>query len=341
MRERDHIDEIIVVSNGCAGPPLTPADCDGLVRVIHHDEPLGYAEAIHCGVEEARGSQLIFCDADTFFPRAQWIARHLELRSQRAEIGITSSKLINSRTDRILDFGIGRTRFNNFHPFRDALTTDWRVQRSRRVQMACSAVMMIDKELFQQLGGFDSSLRHHYQDIDLSLRLKQANREVWVVADAIAYHRGHSSSVVRAPFQIDERAHFTLKNAALLEADYQKYLRESLDPYQSHLHSAGPFGVVNLSTLVNIDEVLEVVSEFAAVKDLAQWTPRQRDLEFVAMPDVVNTRVLRHPKPLLIVIDRFSSLRFNSLWQAARDTSLDIIIDRHANAYRFDEITEP
>jgi GT2 family glycosyltransferase len=340
LKERESIDEVIVVSNGNAIQPSKPAGCDGLVRIIRHDEALGYAGAINRGVEESGGSCLIFCDADTFFPHTGWIAKHLELRKARPEIGITSSKLLNYRTDRILDFGIGRTRFNNFHPCRDAPRTDPRVQRSRRVQMACSAVMMIDKTLFQQVGGFDRSLRYHYQDIDLSLRLKQANREVWIVADAIAYHRGHSSNIVRAPFQTDERAHFTLKNAELFEVDYPDYLDEALGPYREHLSSAGPFGMVNLSTLVNLDEILELVAPITKLENLSHWTPMQRDLEFIAIPDVVDAKVMRYPGPLVIIVDRFSSLRLNSLWSAARDTSADMVIDRHANVYRFDEITE-
>jgi GT2 family glycosyltransferase len=338
VKEHRDLAEIIVVSNGSSAKPDPPTDANGLVRIIHQQEALGYVGAINRGVEEARGSLLMFCDADTFFPHTGWINKHLQLRKERPEIGVTSSKLINYRTDRILDFGIGRTRFNNFHPFRDALVKDPRVQRSRRVQMACSAVMMIDKALFQQLGGFDQSLRYHYQDIDLCLRVNQANREVWVVADAIAYHRGHSSNIVRAPFQTDERAHFTLKNAELFEVDFPAYLNESIEPYRNHLSSGGPFGLLNLSTLIDLNEVLELVSPITHLKYLAHWTPMKRDLEFIALPDVVDTRVLRYSDPLVILVDRFSSLRLNSLWRAARDTSADMVIDRHANVYRFDEI---
>lgn len=207
-KETGMFDEIIVVSNGGDTPATLPQIKGTKVRVLHFREALGYAAAINRGVEKTRSRFVLFCDADTFFPDSGWVSKHFELRESNPNIGITSSKLINYRTNRILDFGIGRTRLNNFHPCRDALISDTRVQTSCRVQMACSAVMMIEKELFLRVGGFDESLRYYYQDIDLCLRLKQEKREVWVVADAAAYHRGSSSNVVRSPYQIDERAQF-------------------------------------------------------------------------------------------------------------------------------------
>src|SRR5260370_19472012 len=340
VKDLDNIAEVIVVSNGNASSQRIPSDYDGLVRVLQHDEPLGYPAAINLGAKEAQSPLLVFCDADTFFPQAGWIAKHCGLRDSRPEIGITSSKLLNYRTDRILDFGIGRTRFNNFHPYLDSLKSDQRIQQSRRVQMACSAVMTIERDLFRIVGGFDESLRYYYQDLDLSLRLKKAQREVWVVADAVAYHRSQSSSITRAPFQIDERGYFTLKNSELFDIDYPRYLIEALTPYATGLSSSGPFALVNLSTLIDLNEVLPLIHNYTSTKDLCRWTPPSRDLQFIALPDVVQTKALRYKGPLLIVVDRAFSLRFNALWRFARDTRADLVVDRHANAYLFDEIVE-
>lgn len=340
--EKDYeaIAEVIVVSNGSSRAPAVPLDSRLAIRVLHYEEALGYAPAVRRGAEKAGSHFLLFCDADTFFPQAGWIGKHLSVQASAPNIGVTSSKLINYRTDRILDFGIGRTRHNQFHPCRDARIADPRVQESRRVQMACSAVMMIERELFFRVGGFDQSLRYFYQDVDLCLRLKREMREIWVVADAIAYHRGGSSSVVRSPFQIDERAYYTVKNADLMEVDYPRYLSEALTPYLVHISSSGPFGLVNLSTAVDLTDALEVLNKYTALKPLARWTPPARDVESITLPDVVETSVLRYKGPLLIFVDRHLSLRFNGLWRAARDTSADIVIDRHANVILFNEVAE-
>jgi GT2 family glycosyltransferase len=337
-KDRDIISEIIIVSNGANSAPDLARNDGTLIKILEYKESIGYAAAVNRGAEKACSSFLLFCDTDTFFPQAGWIKKHLNLQQSKPTIGITSTKLLNYRTDRILDFGIGRTRFNNFHPCRDALLSDPRVQKSRRVQMACSAAMMIRKDLFLRVGGFDETLRYHYQDIDLCLRLKGENQEVWVVADAIAYHRGSSSTIVRSPFQIDERGYFTAKNAALLDIDYEDYLTEALEPYLPYLIHKGPFGVVNLSTFIDPNEVLDIVANYTALELLARWTPASRDIESIILPDVAGIPVLRYKGPLLILVDRFLSLRFNALWQTARDTSTDLVVDRHANVFLFNEV---
>ena len=337
-KDKDQISEIILVANGSPSQPMVPHNTNELIKIVHHREALGYPAAINRGVKEARSTHVLLCDADTFFPQAGWIVKHLDLHNANPRIGLTSSKLLNYRTNRILDFGIGRTRLNNFHPCRDAHPSDPRAQVSRRVQMACSAVMMIKKDLFEEIGGFDESLRYFYQDIDLSLRVKREQREVWVVADASAYHRGHSSNIVRAPFQIDERTYLTLKHADNFEIDYPEYLDESLMPHMDHLRNRGPFGFINLSTIVDCNEVLDHVSQYTTVTPVARWTPARRDIEFITLPDVLETKVIRHRHPILILVDRFLSLRFNALWRSVRDTTGDLVIDRHANAYLFDQI---
>jgi GT2 family glycosyltransferase len=339
-KEGESFEEIIIVSNGASHPPDLPSIATLSIQVLHYKEALGYAAAINRGADKARSHFLLFCDADTFFPDSGWVAKHLELRESNPLIGVTSSKLINYRTDRILDFGIGRTRLSNFHPCRDALVSDPRVQNSRPVQMACSAVMMMERELFSRVGGFDESLRYYYQDVDLCLRLKKEQREVWVVADAIAYHRGGSSNLTRAPFQIDERAHYTVKNANFMEVDYPLYLHEALTPYLDHISSSGPFGLVNLSTMIDLNIAFDVIMKYSVIRPLASWTPPNRDIESITLPDVVDTKVLRHKGPLLIFVDRFLCLRFNALWRSARDTSADIVVDRHANVFLFDQIAD-
>jgi GT2 family glycosyltransferase len=340
-REGEVLGEIIVVSNGEGADFLEISELDERIRVITAHEALGYGGAINLGARQASSEFLLFCDADTFCPEPGWIERHLRLHSTNPYIGLTSSKLINYRTGRILDCGIGRTRYNNFHPFRDLPANHQETCHSRQTQMACSAVMLISRDLFLQMDGFDRNLRNYYQDIDLCLRLKRENKEVWVVGDAVAFHRGGSTSLARQPFRIDERAYFTLKNGALLDVDFADYLYSNLMAYSDHLAFHSPFGLVNLSTMTDCQEAVEVISRYADLSPLAAHTPPERDLESVVLPDFLSIEILQSSGPLLILVDRHISLRFNALWKACRDTRNDVIVDRHANACLFDQLTIP
>lgn len=56
------------------------------------------------------------------------------------------------------------------------------------VEVALGACMLIRKEAFQQVGGFDSGFFLFLEDVDLCWRLKQAGYESWVVPEARAIH---------------------------------------------------------------------------------------------------------------------------------------------------------
>lgn len=339
LSEGEAVGEVILVVNGPCDPELSepPLDCLTIVRAL---EPLGYGAAINIGTRYARHDYLLFCDADIYSPNPGWVRHHLEIRQKEPNVGISASKLVNHRTDRVLDFGIGRARYNHFHPGRDLPVHHPSVGFSRPVQMACSALMMIERSLFLRLGGFDEVLRHHYQDLDLCLRIKRENLQVWVLGNSVAYHRSASAGLPRTPFKIDERAYYTAKNAALMMVDYASYLRPNLNAYRHHLSSEGPMALIDISTMTEPNEATDIIREFGEIIPLRKAVPSERDLETLTLVDMLDPTALRHHGPLLLLVDRAWSLQFNGLWRAARDTTADIVVDRHANVCLFDELCQ-
>src|SRR6202047_596225 len=339
LSEGEIVGEIILVVNGPCAPELfgPPLDCLTIVRSL---EPLGYGAAINIGTRHARNDHLLFCDADIYSPNPGWVKHHLEVRQTEPSVGISASKLVNHRTDRVLDFGIGRARHNHFHPGRDLPVHHPSLRSSRPVQMACSALMMIERSLFLSLGGFDEVLRYHYQDLDLCLRIKRENRQVWVLGNSVAYHRSASARLPRSPFKIDERAYYTTKNANLMLIDYASYLRPNLKAYRHHLSSGGPMALIDISTMTEPDEATDIIREFCDITIFRRTAPPERALETLTLVDMLDSAALRHDGPLLFLVDRAWSLEFNALWRAARNTSADIVVDRHANVCLFDELCQ-
>ena len=338
LKDKESIHEIIVVSNNSDTRFHKTVPDHPNIKTVRIDKNLGYAGAINYGASIASGDFLIFCDADVFFPFRGWASAHLQAHLSNSKIGITSSKLINYRTNRVLDFGIGRTCFNHFHPYLDLPLDNHLIRHSRKVQMACSASMMIYKKLFLEIGGFDENLFYHYQDVDLCLQLKRKNMEIWVLADTIAYHRSSSAKINREPFQVDERGYYTAKNIDLLEVDYPKYLVANLEHYEWHLTRSSPYGLVDLSTLTNPMEALEIIKHFTDWVSLFKRIPSRRDLKEISLLDYTNSSTLSFPHPLLILVDRYSSLHQNALWAEVRNIENDIVVDRHANVRLFNEL---
>ena len=337
LSEGDVLAEIILVVNGpnCQEHPEPPFES---IRVIRTPDSLGYGAAMNLGASRAKTDLLLFCDADVYFPAPGWLTPHLQIRQLHPSVGISATKLVNYRTARILDFGIGRSRYNHFHPGRGLHLKHRSVQASRRVQMACSAVMMIERSLFEQVGRFDEVLKHHYQDVDLCLKSKREGKQVWVLADSLAIHRGASTGYCRNPFKIDERAYYAAKNVGLMQVDFASYLRPNLNYHREQLSSASPFALVDLSTMTDPSEATDVINEFADVTLLYKAVPVERDIDILTLADVLDAKVIRHQQPLIFLVDKAESLEFNVLWRAARETSEDLIVDRHSNVCRFDDI---
>jgi GT2 family glycosyltransferase len=84
---------------------------------------------------------------------------------------------------------------------------------SRTVLAVSSAGMLVRRDAWDQLGGFDANLPLFRDDIDFCWRAHAAGYEVWVVTDAVVYHRELAARQIRKipavggdPRQLDRRS---------------------------------------------------------------------------------------------------------------------------------------
>jgi N-acetylglucosaminyl-diphospho-decaprenol L-rhamnosyltransferase len=67
---------------------------------------------------------------------------------------------------------------------------EWDHCQTRQVDQVIGAFLMIRRDLFERLGGFDERFFLYYEDLDLCLRVRNSDRQVVYVADAAATHAG-------------------------------------------------------------------------------------------------------------------------------------------------------
>lgn len=70
----------------------------------------------------------------------------------------------------------------------------WNYGTPRRVDLVIGAAMMVRREVFEQLGGFDERYFMYHEEVDLAKRVADAGFESWFVPDARASHIGMGSS---------------------------------------------------------------------------------------------------------------------------------------------------
>jgi glycosyl transferase family 2 len=65
--------------------------------------------------------------------------------------------------------------------------------RSGRIFCPCGGAMLIRRDVFLEVGGFDGDYFSFYEDTDLGWRLNLFGHTVWYASDAIVFHRHHGS----------------------------------------------------------------------------------------------------------------------------------------------------
>ena len=193
--------------------------------------------------------------------------------------------------------------------------------------------MMIRRDVFEEVGGFDVGLKYHYQDVDLCLRLKALGLKTAVVPQAKAFHRGHSAAVNKTAFQIDERGYYYAKNKRLLVADIAPYVQESVQLLASRVESFAPlYLTVELSTIYCTDDILSALSQEIRFRPLLSRHLAERDPHRINLFETLGRDLTNLPQPILFLIDSVESLRHNALWFSLRRNPQDLAVDRHGNA---------
>lgn len=332
--------EIIVVVNNNKKDEYNIEIPFDRVNIIRIKENLGYSKAINLGVENSKGKYLIFSDSDTVYFDKNWFFNLTSFYVSKKDIGIASSKLINPLTGTIIDFGMALSKYNNAHPFMDRDVHFPPTLKNRKVQMACSANMIIERELFYKLGMIDIDLVNFYQDTDICLKLKEYDKECWVVANSLAYHKGSSTEVNRTSYRADIKGYYMAKNFHRMEIDLDKYFQINYEYFKnkSNFQLRQKYLLVDCSSVADRNWFYELIARYFYLYDIYEISYPIRDVSQLSLIDHLGTNILKMSVPIIYFVDRFISLKNNSLWEKFRDCSNDIIIDRNANIVSYLDI---
>lgn len=330
------VEKIVVLNN--SDPEQLPSKRTlAPLTVVTRHENLGYSGAANLGAEHAHGKNLVFCDADTIYQKG-WFAHLAGLHRATANVGLVGSRLLDSRTGRVADYGIGFTPYNAPHPQRDLLPADPATIGARKVQAACSANMIIDAELFADVGRFDETLFNAYSDLDLCLRLNERGRDCWVTSDSTVHHRGDSAHTHRDCYRADVKAVFAKKNAARIRVDMHEYFRADLARHGREHGFAREYLLVDLSTVVDRKWHYELLREFLTLAAIYDYSLGVRDQDDVSLLDHLGLNVVEARHAILYLTDRFVGLRNSGLWHSLRPRKDDLVVDRNANVRSLAEV---
>lgn len=217
--------EIIVVDNASTDGTadfLASQQRAGLIRAIINRENLGFAHACNQGAAAARGKFVLFLNNDTEV-RPNWLEPLLRIAETDPRVGALGPKLVfPDSTIQHAGIVILDDRKHNdpllaqhvFHRQPQDLAEANKVKTYQALTAAC---LLVRRDVFNGIGGFDEEFWNGYEDVDLCFRIRQAGRLlVYQPASVVVHHESQSGP---------ERFRKAPQNIALLHKKWLNIVR--------------------------------------------------------------------------------------------------------------------
>jgi hypothetical protein len=205
--------EVIVVDNNSYENHLKDYEqISSKIKTIRSDKNLGYGGANNLGAREALGPYLLFLNPDTLLIDDS-IARMLEFLKANKTIGIVIPKILTEKngpeeTDYYGDFPTFKslvTRHNHRHIMK--YPADINPESTYEVgvgyleaERVTGASLMIKKELFNKVGGFDTGFFMYFEDTDLCKKVYDLGyKNAVFLASSIVHFGGRTQSSTSSP----------------------------------------------------------------------------------------------------------------------------------------------
>jgi GT2 family glycosyltransferase len=154
----------------------------------------GFAVATNLGASLARGRLLLALNSDVLPDRPGWLGRLSEAHDALPQAGAVAPKLLYDDGS-IQHAGLGFKRnpasggWELAHSFK-GLHRDFAGASERRAVPALSAAcLLIERELFERLGGLSVDyVKGGYEDADLCMRIQEQDLETWYVPEVELFH---------------------------------------------------------------------------------------------------------------------------------------------------------
>jgi len=173
------------------------------LTIIANDKNLGFGKACNLGAEQAHGRYVLFLNPDLFLlPDAMRTSLDAFTRLDRCgavmartfwddemqfqfsclkSIGLLAAMVQHTSVRRLLS----QRTFERYWKMDWAM---WSSDAPVEVSGVPGSYLMLSRELFRQLGGFDERFFMYYEDEDLCRRIRQAGRAIYCLPDAKAIH---------------------------------------------------------------------------------------------------------------------------------------------------------
>lgn len=210
--------EIVIIDNGSVEDEtrrlFAELGSDPAIRILSRPEPFNFSRLNNSAAREATGKILGFVNNDIEVTHGEWLDEMVAL-ALRPDVGCVGAKLLypDGRIQHAgIVIGLGGVAGHG-HRFARADDPGYlnRLRCVQNVSAVTAACLLIRREVFEQVGGFDESLTVAFNDVDFCLKVRAAGyRNLWTPFAELIHHesasRGRDLTPAKARRFADEYA---------------------------------------------------------------------------------------------------------------------------------------
>lgn len=161
------------------------------VRLLKYDHPFNYSAINNFGVKQAKGEVIGLINNDIEVISGDWLT-YMVGHAQRKDIGCVGAKLYYS-DDRVqhagvvMGYGGGAGHAHKYFPrFHTGYLN--RLVATHRFSAVTAACLIVEREIFEKVGGLNETLAVAFNDVDFCLRVRELGYSNLYCAEAELYH---------------------------------------------------------------------------------------------------------------------------------------------------------
>ncbi|MFB3888949.1 MAG: glycosyltransferase family 2 protein [Candidatus Bathyarchaeia archaeon] len=184
---------------------------DKRLRVIRNERNLGYAEGNNRGIRQAKGAFIALLNSDTEVDIG-WLSELVETAKQ-AGVGAVQSKLLRLDNPSVLDSAGGWVDYYGYHLERGRGQEASSYSRTSEIFYAKGAGVLLNRDVLQKTGLFDSDFFMYFEEVDLCWRIWLAGYRVLFAPASLVRHASGSTA---SRLQERTRLYFSIRNHLLV-----------------------------------------------------------------------------------------------------------------------------
>jgi GT2 family glycosyltransferase len=183
-------------------------------RILLNERRRNYSANNNLGARGAQADVLVLLNNDLLLTPG-WLHPMVQLLNSSPDVGAVGNIQINPRTRLVDHAGVAFHRDGS--PFHS-----WKNRRFppkgdfREMKAASAACLLIKRQRFLDVGGFDECFVNGSEDIDLCIRLRRQGYRILIANRSIIYHHVSSSP---------GRLEYVKKNEEILQSKWSEILR--------------------------------------------------------------------------------------------------------------------